>query len=353
MHPITSLCDAAANDFRQASGAFDVAARRHPDQVTEGVYRLAGRLVRLRIIGPRLAAELTAPLAHLRASENGAEPFLTIDAWHQAETGVGAERPDLPPALGSYGVMAASVDGHYVAENRPHSAAWLDRRARRIFAWVASSERLHLDERARPWHRVLAVALGDLGVQTIHAGLVAWQGRGALLVGKGGSGKSTASICCLLDGLDYLGDDFVGLAAAPDGGFVGHSLYSSALIGLGHMGGYPDLAAACRPGHYPDEEKSVVCFNGVDAARLGAEVAIRAVILPRVAGSADTAIRQAPARDALLALAPSSLLYLPGVGPRSMQRLGALVGGVPSYRLELGPDLRQIAPRVADLLAAS
>jgi hypothetical protein len=353
MDLIDSPPETVAKDYRLAAAAFQAAARRHPDRLIASACRLAGRPVRLRIIGPRLADEVIAALAHLQVADGGAEPFLTIDVWHEAETGVGAERHGLPAQLGSYGVMSASEDGSYVVENRPHSAAWLDRRERRVLAWVAASERLHLDERARPWHRVLAVALSDLDIQTIHAGLVARDGRGALLVGKGGSGKSTASICCLLAGLTYLSDDFVGLAAAPDGGFVGHSLYSSALIGLGHMSAYPDLAAVCRPGRYADEEKLVVCLGGMDAAHFGTEVAIRAVILPRVAGTADTQLSPAAARDALLALAPSSLLYLPGVGPKSMQRLGALVGQVPSYRLDLGHDLRQIAPQLANLLAGS
>jgi hypothetical protein len=344
---------ASASDFHRAAAGFQTAARRHPDRIVESAYRLADRTVRLRVVGPELAAECAPPLAHLRASEAAAEPFLTIDVWHEAETGVAAERPCLPSPLDSYGVMTASADGRYVAEHRPHSGAWLDRRERRIFAWVASAGRLHLDERARPWHRALAVALGDLGIQTVHAGLVAWQGRGALLVGQGGAGKSTTSICCLLNGLAYLSDDFVGLAAAPDGDFVGHSLYNSALIRLGHLNGYHALAAACRPGHYPDEEKSMVCFSRMDGARLAAKVAIRAVLFPRVAGRADTEIAPLAPRAALLALAPSLLLCRTGVGARGMQRLAALVERVPSYRLELGHDLRQVAPTVTNLLSPS
>lgn len=350
MHAVADAPD-AARAFDQATRAFQAALRRRPDGVRRSFHRVAGRAARLRIVGPGLAEELAAPLAHLQVQGTDDEPFLTIDVWHEVETEVRLERTGLPSPLGTYGIMTASEDGRFVAEHRPHSTTWLDRRHRRIVAWVASADRLHLDERARPWHRVLAVALGDIGVQFIHAGLVAWQRRGALFVGMGGSGKSTASICCLLDGLTYLSDDFAGLAATPAGGFAGHSLYSSALIGLGHMNGHRALAARCRPGHYPDEEKSVVCFSGLDVARLASQVPIEAIILPRVAGTKDTVVRPASARDALLALAPSSLLYLPGVGPRSMERLGALVARVPSYRLELGHDLPQIAAQVTSVLA--
>ena len=201
------------------------------------------------------------------------------------------------------------------------------------------------------FHKTLAVCLGDLGVQLIHAGLVASHGRGGLFVGMGGSGKSTSTICCFLEGLPYLGDDFIGLAAGEDDSFVGYSLYSSALIHPGHMRLYPALVAACRPGHYADEEKSVVDFGRIGKGQLASEVGIDAIILPRVVRREDTDFRPASARDALLALAPSSLLLLPGGGPGAMNRLGDLVSRVPAYWLELGADVRQIAPQVRALLA--
>lgn len=337
----------SAASFEHAAAKFESARRNSPPQ--ERWYVLADRVMRLRVAGVALAEELFAPFEHLR-TEAG-ESFLTIDVWNEAETGVRPVRPGLPPTLGTYGVMSASADGCFVADHRPHSAAWLDRRARRVVAWVSCPKRLHLDERARPFHRSLAVCLGDLGIQFIHAGLVASARRGALFVGMGGSGKSTSAICCLLEGLSYLGDDFVGLAAGGDGTFTGHSLYSSALIGLAHMRRYPALQAACRPGHHEDEEKSVVCFSRLGTGRFARRVDIGAIVLPRVVAREETSFRPAAARDALIALAPSSLLYLPAVGPQAMQRLGALVARVPAFWLELGADVRQIAPQVRSLLA--
>jgi hypothetical protein len=166
----------------------------------------------------------------------------------------------------------------------------------------------------------------------------------------GGSGKSTSTICCLLEDLCYLGDDFVGLAINPGGGFTGHSLYCTALINPGHMNRYPLLEPACRPGHHVDEDKAVVCFGNFEGVRLAKETSIDAIILPRVVPREDTSFRSASMRDALLALAPSSLLFLPGGGPRAMDRLADLVTRVPAYWLELGADVRQIAPRVRELL---
>ncbi|MBK6348992.1 MAG: hypothetical protein IPF50_03935 [Proteobacteria bacterium] len=54
----------------------------------------------------------------------------------------------------------------------------------------------------------------------------------------------------------------------------------------------------------------------------------------------------------MLALAPSSVLYLPAARPRAMDRLGALVESVPSFRLLLGRDVSRIPQRVKDLLSS-
>lgn len=337
----------SAEAFTQAAAQFERARREA--EVQERFYSLADRIMRLRVVGAELTQEVFEPFEHLRTPPD--EPFLTIDVWNEDETGVGLVRSKPSQTLGPYGMMTASADGRLIAEHRPHSAAWLDRRERRVVAWVSSPTLLHLDERARPFHRMLAVCLGDVGIQSIHAGLVASERRGALFVGMGGSGKSTSSICCFLEQLPYLGDDFVGLAAGDAGAFTGYSLYCSALTKLDHMQRYPILERAARPGHHAYEEKSVVSFNRLGTGQFASKVAIGAIVLPRVVPREATSFCPASARDALLALAPSSLLYLPGGGPRAMAKLSALVEHVPAFWLELGRDLRQVAPEVRSLLA--
>jgi hypothetical protein len=50
------------------------------------------------------------------------------------------------------------------------------------------------------------------GYEIVHAGAIALNGTGALLVGSPGSGKSTLVLSCLLQGLHYLADDVLFLA---------------------------------------------------------------------------------------------------------------------------------------------
>ncbi|MDN5862437.1 MAG: hypothetical protein L0H19_03220 [Salinisphaera sp.] len=340
--------------FGLAATAFDRARLRFGHGMREQSYRIAGVTVRLRILGPRLAAVLEQPWDHLRIDRDAAEPTLAIDVWHEAETGVAQAGFEPDPQLGLYGYLSASQDARYVAELRPHSAQWMDRLTRRTIVWVSSLDRLSLGERARPFHQLLALQLANFGIQPIHAGLVGWQGRGALFVGKGGSGKSTCSICCALDGAGYCGDDYVGLAAEHDGSYSGHSLYGTALISPAHQALYPSIASACLPPNHAEEIKSMLWLGDLACAKLQREVAIRAVVLPQVnAGAAQTRYERVSPRDALLALAPSSLYQQQGAGPGSLERLGALVEQLPAYRLDLGQDVRQIPDRVKEILAGA
>ncbi len=335
-----------------AAEHFDLARERA--EVRSWDYRVAGGVVRVRIVGPALSDELGRACEHLRIEATGEAPILAVDVWHEEETGIGRPGPPPDPDLAPYGILSASEDRRYVAEERPHSMGWLDRKTGRAIVWVSSVRRLHLDERARPFHRFLALRLQDRGIQFIHAGLVSWEGGGALFTGRGGSGKSTASISCVLDGFQYLGDDFIGLEAREDGSFVGHSLYGTAVIDLGHMGRFPALAGVSETGNYPFEPKSVAWLGELEDVRFEASTPIRAVVLPVVEAREDaTVAAPASAREALLALAPSSVLYLPSAGTRAMDRLGALVEGVPSYRLRLGRDPARIPDRVRDILAGS
>lgn len=352
--PVARLSLLDPSHFDAAAAAFETATLTQAEVVRERHYRVAGHPVRVRIVGPLLATALEQPWVHLGATNNddAEEPALTIDVWHEAETGVPRPGPGLDPGFGLHGYMSASEDLRFIAEQRPHSVHWFDRRSHRALVWISALDRLCLDERARPFHRVLALRLADFGVQFVHAGLVAWDDVGLLFAGKGGSGKSTCSISCALDGASYLGDDFIGLEAERDGSFSGHSLYGTALISPSHMTLYPALAGASASANYPEEEKCIVGLGSLAPGRLKTKASIRAIVLPRVqAGATESVFGRISARDALLALAPSSVLYLPSAGPMSIERLGALVERVPSYRLELGGDMSQIPVRAKEILA--
>jgi hypothetical protein len=332
--------------FGQLCARFAEAAATGPDELN---LLVAGHTVRIRIAGRRWAQIVRAAMGHLDVAANVATPELRIDAWDAEETGVPivpAAQSNLPapPVL-----MRTSQDGHQVGEERPHSLVWLDRTARRVVGCIQSTRLLNLDERARPFHKLISAWLEDNGVQFVHSGLIEHNGSGVLFVGNGGAGKSTSSIACLRAGMGYLGDDFLGLGVAA-GHFVGHGLYASCLLNVHHIQRFPDL----RPlGHAPNhafEDKFVLYLKDAFPRSLKQRATVDALVLPRVVDREMTYFRPATRMAALKAIAPTSVMYLPRPNRGAFERLTRLVEKTPCFWLELGRNIESIPLAVAALV---
>lgn len=336
--------------FGAMRAAFDRAASAGSAPARATRLALSGAPVDLNIAGSGLAEQIRLPFHHLLTDASTSAPALTIEMWDQDETGVAFEPPTVDQELGPYGFVTASEDGRYAVDRRRESLGCLDRWDNRIVWCTKSPARMYLDERARPLHRLLSIWLRDRGVQFVHAGLVARGDQGVLFVGAGGSGKTTSSIACLCGGLGYLGDDFIGLEAGAAGQFMGHGLYATCLVEPDHLQRFPDLKAHATAANHASEDKSVIYLSRLFPEGFLSSVAIRGIVMPRVIGSGATRYRAASRKEALLSLAPSSIMMLPGANKDAMILLGNLVEALPSFWLELGQDIAEIPGCVEHLV---
>jgi hypothetical protein len=340
--------------YRHLAVAFESAASRCAAEVHTRFLTFAGRTARLTIVGRSMAECLMRPFAHLQVSEApGREPELEIDLWEGASTGVGCAGCEPWPDPAMRAAIGRSADGRWLSRRKAQSWIALDRHEQRIVGWIGDSRRLTQYELGRPLHSQLLLWHMDRGVQALHGGLVARNGHGVLLAGPGGSGKSTVALTCLLAGFSYLADDYVGLEPV-DGGerYVGHSLYSSTHLEPEHLRLFPSLMGAAIPGKPPREDKSLIFLAQVPAARLDSSTAITALALPRVVHDETTKWRRAAKIDAVLRLAPSSMMMIPHAAiAAGLHELSRLVERVPAYWLDLGRNLSEIPRRVEDLLA--
>lgn len=332
--------------------------RRHFEQAAAtrpgGVHRFSGTFggetVLMRIVGDELAEHICRPFSHLRTGGSTGAPRLTIDLWDDSGTwsdGAAAERRPWTETT------VTSADGRFLGQRLPYTVSCLDRDAGHIVAAIEWHDRMYIYERAKPLARPLLEWHNDRGIQVIHTGLVARDGKGVLLAGKSGSGKSTSSLACARAGFDYLSEDYAGLQNHEDGSFTGHSLYNSVFLETSHLARFPELMPYAITGRLPEEEKSVIILSQVFPERLARSVSIRALALLRVTDTPALDVRPAPKGEALLALGVSSLLQLPNrsLGSRGLDILARLVERVPCYRLEVGSDFAAIAHRVESLLA--
>ncbi len=343
-----------AKTFRVMQEAFEQARQRNPDSCSESFYVFAGKIGRIRIVGRELAKYLLRPFSHLQIDQPVSDaPELKIDLWDERETEISREGGSPSYEFAPNREVKVSLDRRVVRHQVFHTTTLFDRETQHITGCMTGSERLSLYELGRPLHFPLLLWLNDRGGQAMHTGLVSRNGQGVLLGGAGGAGKSTSALTCLSAGFRYLSDDYVGLELLRKDLFLGHSFYCSAHLEPDHLARFPFLQSYGIRGKLPQEDKILFLLSQVFPERLERCVPIRVIVLPRIVDIAKSQWQPATKGEALLRIAPSSLVLLPRVGMRGFNKIAQLVEHVPCYWLDLGRDLDSIPRCVEELLGAA
>lgn len=313
-------------------------------------YVIGGRPVRIRFAGEAMLPMVAPAIAHL-ASSTPAEPDLTICVWDSASTGVQMPQPlwrpeDHLPRGQIFGfdderIRTANIpglDGFSVFDGHRNLAVH----------WNADARRISYHERSFPLRIIISWWANMRGLQFAHAGAVGLTDGGVLIVGKSGVGKSTTTLACLGSELVYAGDDHVLLAKEPQA--YAHSMYCSAKLEADQISNLPHLEPLIENSTSLDEEKALLFTHRAYPEKVSQGFPVRAILIPRISGKRDTRLAKTSAAEGLRALAPSSLLLLPGEDQRAFRNLAEFVKKVPSYTLELGTDLSQIPRAIMSLL---
>jgi hypothetical protein len=284
---------------------------------------------------------------------------LRISAWDRADTGIGCPGfplvPDRTDVLGP-GLMFQYRAGQLLRYERSTIVKCLDRQRRELFLCVQDAAQLGLNDRTRPFEHFLRAWAHDRALHVLHAGLVAQNGRGVLLAGRGGSGKSTTAIASALGGLDFLGDDFVATAVTPHG-WCGHALYNTVRVERSGLDRFPALRGpSTAPMYARDGDKFLVYMSdvlGASPTRHVASTRLAAIVVPTIAGTGATFVRSASRGEILRRLVPSTLLRALGGGASSFSHMTDMVRQLPCYELVLGASLDAVPALVHDLLNAT
>lgn len=183
----------------------------------------------------------------------------------------------------------------------------------------------------------------------IHAGTIGIDGRGAFVLGAGGAGKSGTTLACILAGMSSAGDDYV-LAELGTDTVHTHPvtrLMKQDLAGLRRLGLDARDARFSGPNW---QGKYVFDSEQLGRGRRAQQLRMTAILLPRIAGLPHTRIERASAREAMMALAPSSLYQLLGGWHEGFAVMARIVRQLPVYRVALGTEPVEIAESIANLL---
>ena len=207
-------------------------------------------------------------------------------------------------------------------------------------AWFAGAplrQHLHWLLRVRGWRIAHAATLG------LH-------GRGILLLGNGGAGKSGTTLAGLAAGLQTVGDDYIALGGTDPA--IARPLFRVAKQDRAGLARIPGLAE--RLAHLPAnwmnkvEFDPAIAFPGcfTDALRLDA------IVMPRLAHAAVPRFMPATAGEAMRTLIPTNLHQFPGEPIDGLDYYGAVVRPLPAYWLELSDNAADNGAALAEFVAS-
>lgn len=339
------------NHFELNDSAFHAALAKASSQLHECCFRLAGKNVQLSVIGDVLFQMIEQAFSHLLIkdySANGAD--LRIRLWDEYVTGIACPI-DPPESLHSLnGHIYKSDDGSIVSHYREQIYCTLDRKNKSIIGASKGAQHMSLFDRGKPLHALIGVWLNDLQMPFLHGGVIVNRASGVLLCGSGGSGKSTTAIACLEEGWEYLGDDAVAIEQTDTKKFIAHSIYASTTLEPDHMQNFGRLIPHAIQGSNPGEDKDLVIVSKLYPGQLKRSAVIKALVIPKVTDKSIPRIFPIKKIKALLAMAPSSILYLPNAGDSYLNLLGNITQSVPCYSLELGKDISMIPECMSSIL---
>ena len=333
--------------FEAFEDAHNRAAR---GRIVTHFFHIAGFRVALEFAGDSLAEKMVGPFAHLRGE---GPPEITIRCWDSESTGV-----PLPESINTGAIHQNSLPGMQRDAPRrwaltipdPGLTAYDRKRSVAIY-WFHSACQLTYGDLAGGLRAAITWSMADRGLGFLHTAGVGLDGKAALIVGASGSGKSSTALTCLLQGMDYLGDDhcLVELGQRP----TAHAVYAAAKLHTAQLQRFPELnELIVNPVRGPFE-KGVAILYPRFAPQLPPNLPVAALLVPTIAEHAETRIAPMSRGQALLALAPSTLLQMVAVDSAGLGPMGELVRRVPCYRVVVGSDRESIAREIGGLLSRS
>lgn len=330
-------------------------------RVVRSVHRLAGSLVAVDTVAEQPSGRLRFALP--AAAGAGDPPDLVIRAWNGDPALAAPLVAALVELLKTDWRLACGPRGEVIDLHTDVTSAIFNAGPDVLSVVDAAGGRgwlVKLDAREYPYWEIgspfrflLHEYFAARDLQYVHGAAVGDDRGGVLLVGPGGTGKSTTALLCAAAGLRYCGDDY---CLADPRRKVVHTIYGSGkLLGEADLVRVPELrgrsvnADGFEKG---GDGKGVFLVDQVWPGRVVERLPLRAVVVPRIGMNAVRPWEPCPADEALAALVPSTVGQLPGATAADAERLERLVDGLPAYRLHLGHDPARIVASVREVIEA-
>ncbi|MFT5641875.1 MAG: hypothetical protein ACI9A7_001981 [Cyclobacteriaceae bacterium] len=309
--------------------------------------------VQFNFIGEQLIPIFFDVFRHLEISDEEeaiSKPSLIINLWDKESTRIGVD--DTPWQLETphhLGLIESFTSSGYFTLQQPGSEAiyMFDKTSNTAYYHVSKKSLIPFWESDFPLRMVFHWFFNVTPLQPVHSAAIGNEKGGVLLVGKGGSGKSTTTLSCLNSSLKIAGDDYILLDTDNN---VAHSLFSLSKIttnSIELLKHYSLKDAVRKPAI---EGKFRISLYDHYPENLIKSIPIKAILLPTVCGNLKTKIVKGSAAQAMIALAPTTLFQLPGLREEAFKKMAHFVRQVPAYQLQLGSDIQNIPDLLEDFI---
>jgi len=212
-----------------------------------------------------------------------------------------------------------------------------------------SIEDLPLWHAGSPLRQHLHWLLQARGKRIAHAATLGAAGRGILLFGSGGAGKSGTTLAGVAAGLQTVGDDYVALGGAAQAVATPlYRIFKQDRRGLARVGGLQAKTADMPENWMRKVEFDPTLFFPDCFVE---EMEIRAIVLPRIARAESSRFVAIPGGEAMRGLIPTNLMQFPGEADDGMAYYANLLRRLPAYRLELSSDAAECGAALRSFIA--
>ncbi|MCX6714778.1 MAG: hypothetical protein NTX72_03115 [Candidatus Uhrbacteria bacterium] len=306
-------------------------------------YCIGGNKICLSFYSEQLLQKLSHALMHLEG-EAVEKPDLTVHLWDSVSTKTSIPSPF--EHTSHQFILETQTNTEITDQflgiflSGEQTLNLYDTKNRTAYFWTRDANLLPDWLSAAPIRPILHWFLSRSNIHLIHGAVIGVDDRAVLLSAKGGSGKSTTAIASVLAGMNYLGDDYVGIESGKT--IVAHSLYNSAKVDDRTIAQFPLLKKhIVNPNHKP-EDKAIVFFSEILEAQVKQHASLAAILIPRIIDGASTRIIPATKLEAMLALTPTTLFQLPLAGTHQLSALKRIIEKTPCYILELGLPIENV-----------
>ena len=204
--------------------------------------------------------------------------------------------------------------------------------------WVRSVDGLPGWEYGSPLRHFIHWASLSHNCCMLHGAGIGRDGRGVLLAGPGGSGKSTMTAAAISSGWQVTGDDFVLTAEQEKFGTVSHPIFDiMKLTGMAEEKFAHHVSKAINPNRNTDE-KALIPVSLCAGDNFVRQLPVQAILSMRLSHADKSEIVPLSKIATVGALAPSTMNILRTGMKETFRDCGALARRLPCFEFRVGKD---------------